>query len=231
MKLKPKLKELKIADWGAEMLLQNVRLAFVNLAKANTKYATNRDAEGNPLDGVFSVTCLVPKEDFEPIKIQLQKTVTQLVELSKKLKTKGERNSALKTALAFNKKGAIFKDGDKQLNKDGNIYDGLKNHNTVLVKSKAIKTETGFKPKVAFKILDKYKEAILRDKIADTMYSGIYADVAFNLTGYVFAKEPGIALYLSGVMKLADGETLGGSDPFEVRDDVEDEINFTAKKH
>lgn len=222
-KKKIKIKETRINDKGAEALIQNARIAFVNIAQPNTTFSNKNDA-GEPIDGKYSVTVLIPKKESEKFQAGLTKIVKQVIQLSSRLKSKSDKQKADRTALKYNQDGSLIKDGDKSKDKDGKIYDGLAGHDTLRASTKAIRKDGGFVPIVTLKTMYINKEAIPKDKLSDQLYSGVWADVGVRFVPYSTGKNIGVTCYLVGVMKLQDDERLGSSDPFEVRDDIDADI-------
>lgn len=222
-KLKIKIKETRINDKGAEALIQNARIAFVNIAKPNTTFS-NKNEAGEPIDGKYGVTVLIPKKESEKFQANLTKIIKQLIQLNTGLKSKSDKQKAERTALKYNQDGSLVKDGDKAKDKDGNIYDGLAGHNTLKASTKAIKKNGGFVPMVSMKTIYINKQAIPKDRLSDELYSGVWADVGVRFVPYSTGKNIGVTCYLMGVMKLQDDERLGSSDPFEVRDDIDAEV-------
>ena len=119
--------------------------------------------------------------------------------------------------------GALVKDGDEP-NAEGTVYDGLENHFTFRAKTKAEETPTGYKPVVRMILQRRDKSEIPAHTQADELYSGIWADLAVVLKPYKSPLMTGVSAYLQGVMKLRDDTRLGGIDPFDVRDDIEDDV-------
>ena len=218
--MKLKIKKNKISEDGANVLIQNARLAFVHLAKPSNSPGANSDPN-------YEVTILIPKKqkkEFDQLKTILDETIKQ----SKAFEKAEQRKKAASVALKIHQDGSIIKDGDKMLNRDGVVYDGLEDHYCIKVKTKAdLKSDNTYAPKVKFPLKYRSNEDVPTEALASEFYSGIWADVSINFKGYVFAKKKfGVTAYLGGVMKLKNGERLGGSNPFEARDDiVEDEYD------
>lgn len=225
--LGPRLVTLKTNDKGVTMKLQNVRLVFVKLDQPNTGFVA-KDSKGEPIDGTYEATALIPAKNFQPIFNQFKTEIEKALKINSRLKDGPSRLNALKTALAIGKEFGLFKKGDEQKNKEGKVYDGLQGHYTFKVKSKAVKGADGsFKPRVEFKVVDKNNNPIPAHSIRDEVYSGIWADVVFTLSPYEYMKKQSVTVYLGGVMKLADDAKLGGSDPFgAARSDIEDANDF-----
>jgi len=220
--LKFKIKKNKITEDGANIIMQNVRCTFVNLAKPGK--APDADSYN------YEVTMLIPKKQKKELD-QLRAIIDEVIKSSKAFDTAAERKQAQKTSGKLHGDGAIIKDGDKTVNKDDVVYDGLAGHWIVKAKTKAEMNEAGnHKPKIKFPLNDKYGVAIPKDKQADELYSGMWADIAINIKGYEFAKKKrGATVYLAGVMKIKNGERIGGNNAFEgyTREDVEeDEAEF-----
>jgi len=222
--LKLGVRELSINDKSATIILSNVRCAFVNIASPNIKFS-EKDNDGNAISGSYELTCLIPKKE-EKFMAVLDKILQQVLKNSSILKTSAEKNKAYKTALNIGEHGALIKDGDNSKNKDGAVYDGLENHYTIKAKSKAIRKNGGFMPKIEFKIVDRFKNRVPEHLIADEIYSGAWFDIALNLKPYSSQMGTGISAYIAGIMKLKDDTRLGGMDPFEVRDDITEDNAF-----
>lgn len=221
--LGPRLVIGKLNDKSLTAKIQNVRLAFVRLDSPNTGLS-NKDSNGEPIDGSYEATVLIPAGKFKPIFDILKVELEKLLKINKNLTAPADRLKALKNALTIGGDGALFKKGDDQTNKEGKVYDGLEGHYTFKVKSKAVRDANGnFKPKIEFKVVDKNNQNIPVHAIRDEVYSGVWADVVFTLSPYSYMGKTGITAYLGGVMKLIDDGKLGGSDPFSGgRDDIED---------
>ncbi len=206
----------KLSDKGAQLMFKNVRCAFVSIAKP----APNLEADKDPK---YELTLLIPKKTKHLEKIR--KTIADVIADSEKFKKAEERRLALKTSHKIHGDGAVIKDGDKMKNSDGVIYDGLEDHYCVKISTYGKKMPDGtYQPKVKFPIKDRMNEDIELSEQANQLYSGIWCDVSVNMQGYVYLKNRGVVCYLNGVQKLKNDKRLGGHNPFEVRDDVEDDM-------
>lgn len=224
--LKPSIKMIRSNDRGATILINNVRLGFVSLAKPNVSFSKpNRD--GVIDEGTFEVTCLFPKtfkivENLQPI----AKKVIDSCKLFAK-STAVEKSKALKGAFRIHQDYSIIKDGDLLLSKEGKKYDGFEDHYTIKAKTKAERKNAGEPFKAAIPIILTYwnKEVILPEDYSQELYSGILANVCVNLTAYESGKRKGLTVYLVGVQKLKDAPRLGGFNPFEIREDIVEETS------
>ena len=159
------------------------RLSFVHLLQP---YARNQGDEEK-----YSCTVLVPKTDVN---------------------TKARIDAAIEAAKAYGKDalwgGVIppilptpIHDGDG-VKQDGTSYgDECKGHWVFTCSCKTDK-----KPAV----LDTNHNPILD---ASEIYSGAYAQVCVRFFPYLFGSKKGIGCGLEGVMKVSDGEPLGGGRP------------------
>lgn len=226
-KLGPRFVAGKTNDKSLSGKIQNVRLCFVKLDQPNTGLS-NKDASGEPIDGNYEATILIPERKFQILFNAIKSELEKMLKINKTLASPEQKLKALKAALTIGGEGALFKKGSEQTNKEGKIYDGLDGHYTFKVKSKAVKGPDGnFKPKIDFKLVDKHNQNIPAHAVRDELYSGCWADVAFSLSPYEYMKKVGVTSYLNGVMKLADDSKLGGSDPFgEARSDISDAASF-----
>ena len=170
--LKLKVKKNKVSEIGANILIQNVRCAFVHLAEPSKPTG---DFNSDP---TYELTLLIPKKqrkEFDQLKGIIQEVVTQ----SKAFKTAAERKKAVSVALKVGADGAVIKDGDKTVNKEGVIYDGLEDHWTIKVKTKAVQKSNGtYAPKVKFPLKYRSNEDIPTEALANELYPGIWADVS-----------------------------------------------------
>lgn len=130
----------------------------------------------------YSCMILIPKDDKKTINA-IKKREDQLI----KEVWGGKKPRKYKSPL---------KDGDEYENDEGESDPVREGHYYMNVKSK-------FKPDV----VDKYK-----DKIEDErdFYSGCYGLACINLYSYENKSNVGISAGLSSVMKIRDGEPLGG---------------------
>lgn len=212
--------ELKINDKGADVRVENVRLAFVWIAKPQLKKDGKTNANGDLIEGNYSVTMLFPKK--QNVLKSIEKTVKQVVKLCSNPKV--DKVKAEKIALQYSKDFSLVKDGEKSVNSAGEVYDGMAGHDIIAAKARAEKTEKGFQPKIAFRVVDFQKSAIAREELESRVYSGVWANVSIRLSAYNHMGKSAVTCYLTGIQVIADDTRLGGSDPFEVveKDDSED---------
>lgn len=162
------------------MIIQNVRLSFVNLfePKSIETGATPK----------YSAVILIDKNDKEAIaaiKAEIERAVTKGV-TSNKFTAAATKTQTFRRAL---------RDGDSYYEEDPKpARDAFKGHFFL----NASNTE---KPGV----VDKHLDPIL-DK--SEVYSGCYAHVDINFFPYKFQGNAGIGCSLNNVMKTRDGERL-----------------------
>ncbi len=215
-------RELKVTDKSVEVRFCNVRLAFASIAKPDTRFAKAKDENG-PLDGKYSATLLIPKN--AGLMESLAKSCAQLVKNNPRLKTAEVKKQVFGTATKLGAKGGLVKDGDKQVNKDGVVYEGLKNRLTLRVQANAVRGNNGtFAPVISFPIVYKDKTPIQNHELSSEIYSGCWCNVAVNLSVYDFAGNVGITAYIAGIQKIKDDKKLGGSDPFENVSDMSEDV-------
>lgn len=221
--LKFKLKINKINEYGVSLVLQNVRGTFVKIAKPS---------EGTEeIKPAYEITALIPKKEQKQID-KLVEVMREVIKTTNKFSQKAGKFSPAdqrKKALASTKihgDGAIIKDGDQTTNSDGEVYDGLEGHYIIKAKTGAEQVSDGeYKPKVNFAIKDRFNDNIPPEKQSDELYSGAWYDISIQISAYAFMKKNfGLTSYLGGVMKLKNGERIGGHNPFESREDVKDDM-------
>lgn len=203
---KAELNVAKINDKGANIIFINVRLAFVWLSKPQEDLTPGKFS--------YKVTGLIPKSDFKRMRPELDKVVQKILSQSSIVTGAQDRKDAYVQAMADGKKKSLFKFGDDQTDKSGVVYPGLKD--MVTFSAHTIAEQTGkdlFRPKVPITMLDTRKQTIPEHDITNELYAGCYANLAVTLGAYTFGGA-GLTFYLNGVMKTADGEKLGGFDPF-----------------
>ena len=166
--IKPIVKENKV-------VFGPCRLSYTHLF---TKYAP----DGNPADGKYQTTVLIPKNEKETIK-----AINQAIEAGKKAaivsKWGGKEPKKLDIPL---------RDGDTDKENDDLYADHL------FVNAKS-STRPG--------IVDKHKAPIVDE---DEVYSGMWAYVSVTFYGYDVNGNRGIACGLNNVMKFKDDDRLGG---------------------
>lgn len=213
----------QITSKGATCYLKNVRLAMVSVSKPKV---FDQDSVS------YGVHCLIDEKEAAAIAPKVFETIKQVIALSDL--SKDQKKKAWETATnaegapaAFFKPGIAFRMKGEDGDKTGDVYDGYEDARVVALKSNAeMKADGTYAPKVEFKLVDHLGRPIPRDQIDDLIYSGCYADVKMYLKAYSAkgSNLPGVAKYLSAIMRLGDGERLGASSGFDyVRDDVEDE--------
>jgi hypothetical protein len=203
---KAELNVAKINDKGASLIFMNVRLAFVWLSKPQEDLTPGKYS--------YKVTGLIPKGDFKRMRPELEKVVQKILSQSSVVTGAQDRKDAYVQAMADGKKKSLFKFGDGQKDKSGVVYPGLKD--MVTLSAHTIAESIGkdlFRPKVPITMLDMRKQSIPEHEILNELYAGCYANLAVTLGAYTFGGA-GLTFYLNGVMKTADGEKLGGFDPF-----------------
>ena len=221
----PRLKVLKMNDKGATCIIQNVRLTFVYLDKPS------KDPSGDLEKGKYSVTAIIPASHFQAIKKEFTKLFESILKISKTLPTNQQRLAAMKTALNDGNDYSFFKIGNESKNKEGKIYPGVENAFTFQAKQAAINTENGPRPKFDLALKSRKNDVIPPQDVRAEFYSGVWADLAINVAPYEYMKKQSFTAYLNGVMKLADDERLGASDPFSARDDIADTSDNSAASY
>lgn len=93
-----------------------------------------------------------------------------------------------------------FRNGDRRVNKSGEIYDGYEGNTYVTAKSTVRPT-----------VLGRRKEPITE---ADgKIYSGCYVNAIISIYANTVPKKKGVFAGLEGVQFVADGEAFGGGGP------------------
>lgn len=198
----------QVSPTGAAGRLQNVRLAFVSVKEPRVDRA-------NPLKASYSVTALIPEKDFKAVYADAMEAVKGALKVSKKL-IGDERMQAFNKAKAVGEKGSLFKKGDAARDKAKKIYDGFEGHYSIQIKSTVYRksTDTEFELRVPFTYLDKRGNKIPAELVDRDFYSGCFAHVACVFATYDFQGAKGITCYFNGLMKVADADRLGASNPF-----------------
>lgn len=141
--------------------------------------------DGDPANGKYMTNILIPKEEKETLK-----AVMNAVENAKKasidLKWKGKEPKKLEMPL---------RDG---ADKDDEVYDG----------HYYLNAKCSNRPGV----IDSKKNPIIDE---EEIYSGIWALVSITFYGYDVSGNKGVACGLNNVMKVRDGERLGGRNSAE----------------
>lgn len=159
---------------------------------------------GDGEDKKYSVSLIIPKEDKLTIK-NIKEAIKNAYEIGKEKTFKGKNIKDI---------FAILHDGDEE-RPDDSIYE-----NSYYINASA-RTKPG--------IVDKRKRPI---EDTTEFYSGCYGLASINLYPYNTNGNKGIACGLNNLMKLEDGESLGGrasaEDDFagfgEELDDFENEL-------
>jgi hypothetical protein len=211
----------KVNDKGGQAKLLNVRATFVYLDKPQ------KDIDGDPLKGKYTVTAIIPKADFPGVKASFLAAAKQILKINKTLPTPDEREKCLRAALNDGNDYSFFKIGNDQTDKTGKVYKGLENAFTCVATIDAVHTGNGFRPKFEVSLKDRAGQTVAEHDIKNEFYSGCYVHLALNLYPYNFRGKFGIKAYLNGVLKVADGERLGASDPWA--DYVPEEIDETEE--
>lgn len=219
MDLQIKWKEKSLNDKGAIVLVQNARLAACYLAKPQIWQ--------NPPSADYNVQILIPKggKEEKAFLAGVEKSLKAIAEKSKVLTSKKDKDSVLKAALKFGTTGSIIRDGDEITDGEGNPLEKFANAWVLKAKTKA-QNEDGGPPMAQLKLVDRRGVAIEKHLLEDMFYPGVIADVQMQVKAYNSAGNKGITCYLSGVMKVKDGERLGGINVFETRDDIEDDDEY-----
>lgn len=208
-----KWKEKSTNDKGSIVLVQNARLASAYLASPQIW------PQGQGAD--YNVQMLIPK-DNKAFTAAVEKSLKTIVEKSKMLTNKKQADGVLKKAVKFGNSESFLKDGDEITDGEGNPLEKFAGCWVLKAKTKC-KSPEGGPPIASLKLVDKRNQSIPRDELEDEFYPGCFADVTIQVKPYKAGANLGITAYLSGVMKIADGERLGGINVFETRDDIEDE--------
>lgn len=155
----------------------------VRTGKVRFSYAHVFEPYGQDGNKKYSVSLLIPKEDETTIK-----NIIQAIETA----DKHGQNTVYAGKKVINPL-SILHDGDEERPSDPN-YKGCK----------YINANSQFKPSV----LNKFKEEINDET---EFYSGCYGIVSINFYPYNVNGKRGVACGLNNIMKLEDGERLGGS--------------------
>jgi hypothetical protein len=149
----------------------------------------------------FSVSLIIPKSDKKTI-AKIKAGINAAIEQGKTSKWKGKLPKDLKTPL---------KDGDEE-REDDEVYE-----NSYFINANCTK-----KPGVVNK-----KKVPITDE--EEIYSGCYGIASVNFYPYDTAGNKGIACGLNNIMKIKDGDFLGGRasaesdfEDVEIEDDEDD---------
>ena len=156
--------------------------------------------EGSPEK--YSVSLIIPKSDKKTI-ARIKTAINAAIEQGKASKWKGKLPKDLKTPL---------RDGDEE-REDDEVY-----ADSFFINANCI-TKPG--------VVDRFKQPITNE---DDLYSGCYGIASVNFYPYDTAGNKGIACGLNNLMKVKDGEYLGGrasaeSDFAEVYIEEDDEVD------
>lgn len=194
-------KEFKAKRKGTKVTTGVVRLSYANLLEARAIQ------EGQ--EAKYSVSLIIPKDDKETLKV-----IKEAIEEAKELglsKFGGKKPTGLRTPV---------RDGDEE-RPDDDTY----------ANSYFINANSKQKPKVLEFIKFTPDGKIKAEPIdsSDDVYSGMYAQVSVNFFAYNTSGNKGIAAGLGNVLKVDDGERLGGGssaeDDFDL-DDGDDDFDF-----
>lgn len=172
--------------------------------KVRFSYAYVFEPNGDGEDKKYSVSLIIPKEDKLTIK-NIKEAMKNAYEIGKETKFQGKKIKDI---------FAILHDGDEER------PDEVAYENSYYI-SASCRTKPG--------IVDKRKRVI---EDTTEFYSGCYGLASINFYPYNTNGNKGIACGLNNLMKLEDGESLGGrasaEDDFagfgEELDDFEDEL-------
>lgn len=180
-------KEFKAKRNGTKVTTGVVRLSYANLLDPRAI------AEGQ--DEKYSVSLIIPKEDKDTLKA-IKEAIDEAKEQGK-AKFGGKIPAGLKTPV---------RDGDEE-RPDDEAYAG----------SYFINANSKQKPKILEFVKFTTDGKIKAEPIdsPEDVYSGMYACVSINFYAYNQAGNKGIAAGLGNVLKVDDGERLGGGSSVE----------------
>lgn len=174
----------------------------VRLSYVNLFRPRKRDAEDAESAEQYSVLLLIPKTDTST-----RAALKQALEAAKEAKWGGKPPSNLKT---------IVKDGDER-----DDLDEKPEYRGMIYMSVSSYTKPG--------IVDRNVQPIIDPS---ELYSGCYARVELNASGYEKKVNRGLTFYINHVQKLADGDPLGNvtraEDVFEPLGDEYDDDTIGA---
>lgn len=179
------------------VVTNKVRLGYVHVLEPHAI------EEGQ--DPKYSVQVMIPKEDTETINL-MKKAIKNAHERAKDGALKGVKKPKI-----------TLRDGDEELNDDGDPK--VPDHYFINVSSKK-------KPVVVKK---KNGVQVETDDPND-IYSGVYALVSMNFYGYNTAGNKGISAGLNNILTLCKGEAFGGGTTVQedfgdvdIDDEIEDD--------
>ena len=138
--------------------------------------------QGDTSDGKYMTNVLIPKGETETVK-----AIRQAIETAKKMAVQNKWKSEPK------KLDMPLRDGEEKDHDNDGIYPG-----NYYVNAKS-STRPG--------VVDKDRNPIMDE---DEIYSGCWAVVSITFYGYDVSGNKGIACGLNNVMKVRDGDRLGG---------------------
>lgn len=213
---RPRLQVVSIKGDRANIILHDVRLAFVAIS-APRSFQDGKEPS-------YQLIALAQKSLRDKWRKELAAIAHQIIAASSH--PQPIKQQAYKTATTWNESASLIRDGETFVSsKTGEVYDGFSGCIAISARTGSKPNADGtFSPKVPFPIVDAKNRPIPADQIDDRIYSGAIASVSLTLQPYgkVGGNAPGVTRYLSGVQAIGDAPRLGASNPFEARDDVAD---------
>ena len=166
-----------------------VRLTYAHLAEAYTFDEANAPK--------YSTGMIISKDDKSTIE-QIKKNYEEAVESGVEKFGQGFRAKATPLLRKPGTREGLLVDGDED-----DKYAGNSDYKNSWILTAKSTTAPGVLA------LEKGKRTLTPEEIKDTVYSGCYAKVCFNFYPYSKAQK-GIACGLDSVLKMKDGENLGG---------------------
>lgn len=202
------IRVLKETAESIQIKIDNVRLTFVYLDKPQV----NDDGKAN-----YCVTALIPKS---PTNLNILRGLAEkLVKSSVKFQNFA-RKEIFKVAVGM-EQNSLFRDGDKQINKEKKPYAGCPGTYTLVAKNSAEGSEGDWSPKSPMQLVRVDKSSILPHEIKRELYSGVVVSIVINLAPYDRKGKRSVSGWIAGIQKLADGPKLSGTpDFFEAREDL-----------
>ena len=196
-------KEFKAKRKGTKVTTGVVRLSYANLLEPKAIQ------EGQ--EAKFSVSLIISKDDKDTLKM-VKEAIAEATELGLS-KFGGKKPAGLRTPV---------RDGDEE-RPDDETY----------ANSYFINANSKQKPKILefVKFTPEGKVVAAKEPLtsSDDVYSGMYAQVSVNFFAYNTGGNKGIGAGLGNVLKVDDGERLGGGssaeDDFDL-DDNDDDFEF-----
>ena len=196
-------KEFKAKRKGTKVTTGVVRLSYANLLEPKAIQ------EGQ--EAKFSVSLIISKDDKDTLKM-VKEAIAEATELGLS-KFGGKKPAGLRTPV---------RDGDEE-RPDDETY----------ANSYFINANSKQKPKILefVKFTPEGKVVAAKEPLtsSDDVYSGMYACVSVNFFAYNTGGNKGIGAGLGNVLKVDDGERLGGGssaeDDFDL-DDNDDDFEF-----